>query len=123
MNDKVRQAEAALAAANAEYMSELERDSQRGEGSGAQERRREERLEAMRDAVAQCERDLGAVKGKAAADELANRLAKLHNALESRGDRGTDWSLACSLEDRIGAYQPVSGDVDRAEQLLKKHGY
>ncbi len=59
----------------------------------------------------------------AVADDLANRLMKLHRDLEDRGDRGTDLSLARSLEDRIGSYQPVSGDFDRAEQLLKKHGY
>ncbi|MGZ0002649.1 hypothetical protein [Burkholderia gladioli] len=123
MSKTVEQAEAALAAANAAYLSELKRDSERGEGSGAQERRREEHQQSLRDDIAQCKRDLEVAKRKAAADELANRLAKLHNALENSGDQGTDWSLARSLEDRIGAYQPVSGDVDRAEQLLKKHGY
>lgn len=57
------------------------------------------------------------------ADELAGRLMNLHRALEDRGDKGTDWSLARALEDRIGAYQPISGDFDHAEQLLKKHGF
>jgi uncharacterized protein YpuA (DUF1002 family) len=123
MSKTVEQAEAALASANAAYLSELKRDSERGEGSGAQERRREERLESLRDDVAERERDLEVAKRKAVADDLASGLAKLHYALENRGDQGTDWSLARSLEDRIGAYQPISGDVDRAEQLLKKHGY
>ncbi|MEX3960129.1 hypothetical protein [Trinickia sp. EG282A] len=59
----------------------------------------------------------------ALANELAARLMKLHRDLEDRGDRGMDWSLARSLEDRIGAYQPVAGDFDSAEALLKKHGY
>ncbi len=57
------------------------------------------------------------------ANELANRLMKLHNALEERGERGTDWSLARTLEDRIGAYQPTNGDFERAEELLKKYNY
>jgi len=29
---------------------------------------------------------------------------------------------ARALEDRIGAYEPVSGEIDSAQQLLKKHG-
>ncbi len=56
------------------------------------------------------------------ADELANRLMRLHRALEDRGNKG-DWTLARALEDRIGAYQPSAGDFDRAEELLKKHGF
>lgn len=39
MSQTVKQAEAALAAAQADYLSELQRDAERGEGSGAQERR------------------------------------------------------------------------------------
>jgi hypothetical protein len=58
----------------------------------------------------------------ALADELANRLAELHRSLEDSGNKGTDWSLARALEDRIGAYQPTAGDFDAAEALLKKHG-
>lgn len=37
------------------------------------------------------------------ANALADRLMKLHRDLEDRGDRGTDWSLARALEDRIGS--------------------
>ena len=59
----------------------------------------------------------------ALADELANRLANLHRSLEDRGKKGADWSLARTLEDRIGAYQPSAGDFDRAEQLLQAHGF
>ena len=59
----------------------------------------------------------------ARADELANRLANLHRSLEDSGDKGADWSLARTLEDRIGAYQPTVGDFDAAEALLKKHGF
>jgi hypothetical protein len=51
------------------------------------------------------------------------RLANLHRSLEDRGNKGTDWSLARALEDRIGAYQPSAGDFDRAEQLLQAHGF
>lgn len=58
MNKTVEQATAALPAANAAYLSELERDVERGEGSGAQERRREEHQQSLRDEIAQCERDL-----------------------------------------------------------------
>ncbi|MGF6408387.1 cysteinyl-tRNA synthetase [Paraburkholderia sp. MM5482-R2] len=92
-----------------------------GKEAAAQERRREEHQQSLRDDIAQCERDLEVAKSKAVADDLANRLRKLHLALEDRGDRGTEWSLARALEDRIGAYQPVSGDLDSAKQLLKKH--
>lgn len=59
----------------------------------------------------------------ALANALADRLMKLHRDLEDRGDTGTDWSLARALEDRIGSYQPVTGDFERAEELLKTHGY
>jgi hypothetical protein len=57
------------------------------------------------------------------ADELANRLVRLHRVLEDRGNKGDDWILGRALEDRIGAYQPSAGDFDRAEALLKKHGF
>ena len=57
------------------------------------------------------------------ANELAGRLMRLHRNLEDQGDRGTDWSLARTLEGRIGSYQPVAGDFDRANQLLNKHGF
>lgn len=66
MSKTVEQAEAALARANAALLSELERDAERSEGSGAQERRREERQQSLRDAVAQCERDLAEVRAKPA---------------------------------------------------------
>ncbi|NMG28421.1 hypothetical protein [Aromatoleum evansii] len=62
MDQTVEQAQAALAAANAAYQSELERDCERSEGSGAQERRREEHLQALRDDIARCERELEKVR-------------------------------------------------------------
>ncbi len=66
MSQTVEQAKAALAAANAAYLSELERDAERGEGSGAQERRREEHQQSLRAAIAQCERDLEDAKRRSA---------------------------------------------------------
>lgn len=70
MGKSVEQAQSALAAANAAYLGELERDSERGEGSGAQERRREERQQSLRDAIDRCERELGeAVRAQAAQAE------------------------------------------------------
>lgn len=54
---------------------------------------------------------------------LADRLMKLHHDLENRNDRGADWSYARALEDRIGAYQQVAGDVEVAEALLKKYHF
>lgn len=57
----------------------------------------------------------------ATADELANRLMQLHRLLEDKGTRGNDWTLARALEDRIGSYQPLTGDFDLARQLLAKY--
>lgn len=62
MSKTIEQAEAALEAARAAYLSELERDCERSEGSGAQERRREEIQQSLRDELAKCERDLEEAK-------------------------------------------------------------
>jgi multidrug resistance efflux pump len=62
MTQTVEQAQAALAAAKANYLAELERDCERRDGSFAQEQRREEHQQRLREAVAQCELDLDAVK-------------------------------------------------------------
>lgn len=62
MSKAVEQAEVALASAKAAYLSKLKRDCVRSEGSGAQERRREEHQPSLRDAIIQCERDLDKVK-------------------------------------------------------------
>ncbi|POF41223.1 hypothetical protein B0D71_18510 [Pseudomonas laurylsulfativorans] len=62
MSKTVEQAEAALKAANAAYLNELERDCERRDGSGAQERRREEHQQSLREDIAQCERDLEGAK-------------------------------------------------------------
>jgi hypothetical protein len=58
MIKSIEQAEAALASANAAYLDELRQECERSEGSGAQERRREEHQQLLRDAISQCERDL-----------------------------------------------------------------
>ncbi|OFA09038.1 hypothetical protein [Duganella phyllosphaerae] len=65
MTQTVEQAEIALAKAKAEFLSELETFANSGDGSGAQERRREERLQRLRDAEYQCERDLEQAKRNA----------------------------------------------------------
>lgn len=62
MSKIVEQAEAELAAAKAAYLSELERDCERSDGSGAQERRREEHQQKLRDEIARCERNLEEAK-------------------------------------------------------------
>lgn len=62
MNKTIEQAEAALASAKAAYLDELRRDCERAEGSGAQERRREEHQQSLRDAISQCEHDLEEAK-------------------------------------------------------------
>lgn len=66
MSQTVEQATAALAAANAAYLSELELDAGRGEGSGAQECRREKRQQSLCDAIEECERALEAAKRQSA---------------------------------------------------------
>jgi hypothetical protein len=56
------EAKVALEAASAAYLSALERDCERSEGSGAQERRNDERLERLRDAKYAAKRELEAVE-------------------------------------------------------------
>lgn len=68
MSQTVEQATAALAAANAAYTDELERDAERGGGSGAQEERRERHQQSLRDDIAQCLQDLEAAKRRAASE-------------------------------------------------------
>ena len=54
---------------------------------------------------------------------LANRLMNLHHTLEDEGKMDADWSLARSLEDRIGAFQGTTAkDISSADALLAKHG-
>ncbi|MDQ2077565.1 hypothetical protein [Marinimicrobium sp. ABcell2] len=75
MNRTVNQAEEALESAKSAYTSELKRDIDRGEGSEAQERRREEHQRSLRDNVAQCERDLEVAR-KNAINELTEVLVR-----------------------------------------------
>lgn len=58
MGKTIEQAQAALTEAKTRLLNELERDAQRDQGSDVQERRREDRLESLRNAVDQCEREL-----------------------------------------------------------------
>lgn len=57
------------------------------------------------------------------ADASADRLMRLHHALEDRGNKGDDWTYALALEDRTGANQQASGDFDRAEAALQRLGF
>ncbi|WP_281661180.1 hypothetical protein [Microvirgula aerodenitrificans] len=69
MSMTVEQAAAALAAAEADHLHEIERDSERSEGSGAQERRREKYQQSLREKVAQCKRELEEAKRQQALAE------------------------------------------------------
>lgn len=62
MEISIEEAEANLKAAKADYRAELEADSRRGDGSGRQERLREEKQERLASKVRQCERDLEKAK-------------------------------------------------------------
>ncbi|MGZ8876369.1 MAG: hypothetical protein ACXW1F_07825 [Halobacteriota archaeon] len=58
MSKTVEEAKAALDVARAAVLNEMESDITRKEGSGAQERRREERQQNLRDAEYEAEREL-----------------------------------------------------------------
>lgn len=62
MAKTIEQATADFEAARAAYMSALERDCERSEGSGAQERRNDKYLETLREAERDAERELTAAK-------------------------------------------------------------
>jgi hypothetical protein len=62
MTQTVEQAEAALKTAESALLSELKADCERRDGSGAQERRREEHQQSLRDDVYECERNLESAK-------------------------------------------------------------
>lgn len=65
MSKTIEEVQAQLDAAKAAYLDELRQDSERSEGSGAQERRREEHLQRLKDAVDSCERALELAKSSA----------------------------------------------------------
>ena len=62
MSNTHQEAQAQLDVANAAYQDELQQDGDRSEGSGAQERRREERQQRLKDEVDRCERALELAK-------------------------------------------------------------
>lgn len=82
MSKTVEKATTDLAAANAAYLDELHQDCERSEGSGAQERRREEHQQLLRDRIAQCERDL--------ADAKSHQHQLMVSAFEAKYQR--DWN-------------------------------
>lgn len=62
MSQTVAEAQAAYDAARSAYLNELELDAERRDGSYAQERRREEHQQALRDEQDRCKRALGNAK-------------------------------------------------------------
>lgn len=58
MSMTLQQAESALATANAEYDEEMRQDLTRSDGSGAQERRRDEYKQRLLDRIYSCKQDL-----------------------------------------------------------------
>ncbi|HCE5740195.1 TPA: hypothetical protein NHK44_005861 [Pseudomonas aeruginosa] len=64
MSQTVAEAQAAYDAARSALLNELERDIERPEGSGAQERRREEHQQALRDEEDRCKRALENAKAR-----------------------------------------------------------
>ena len=62
MSEAIKTAQEALNNANAMYLDELRQDSERSEGSGAQERRREENQQRMREEITRSENALEVAK-------------------------------------------------------------
>lgn len=62
----VEQAKAALQEALSTFKDEMDRDTNRGEGSGRQDEARMRRQQTMSDKIAQCERDLEEAKCRSA---------------------------------------------------------
>jgi len=54
-------------------------------------------------------------------DVLA-RLVALQGQLEAKNKKGADWSMARSLEDRIGSEHCRDNDLEEAAVLLRRHG-
>jgi hypothetical protein len=67
MTNALIEAQTQLDAANAAYLAELQQDSNRSEGSGAQERRREERQQNLKAEIERCEQALELAKKTTAA--------------------------------------------------------
>jgi hypothetical protein len=68
MSDAINNARAKLEAAEAALLDELDQDSRRSDGSGAQERRREEHRQRLEDDVESCRRELLELTKKARSD-------------------------------------------------------
>ncbi|WP_423599949.1 hypothetical protein [Roseateles sp. MS654] len=68
MSDAINNARAKLQAAEAALLDELDQDSRRSDGSGAQERRREEHRQRLEDNVESCQRELLELTKKAKPD-------------------------------------------------------
>jgi hypothetical protein len=62
MSNTIEEAQAQLDAANAAHLNELRRDCERSEGSGAQERRREQHQQKLTDEILRCEHALELAK-------------------------------------------------------------
>lgn len=62
MSYTIEEAQAQLDAANAAFLDELRQDSMRSEGSGAQERRREEHQQRLKDEIDRWEHELELAK-------------------------------------------------------------
>lgn len=73
MTKNLEEAKATLHAATAAYASALEHDCERSEGSGAQERRNDERLEKLRDAEYDAKRELEAAERAQTKQEAATQ--------------------------------------------------
>ena len=85
MTKRVEEAKAALDAASAACASALKHDCERSEGSGAQERRNDERLEKLRDAEYDAKRELEAAERDQQRQEAASQEQQ-----KNGNDNGTD---------------------------------
>lgn len=120
MSMTIKQAEAALASAKAASLEESRQDCERSEGSGAQERRRDERQEALREAVYQCERDLEDAKRRHAVHEDMPTQDQVIAAFDSFGDA---FVQPMALRARLGQqdFNP-SSVVDAINAVLSSGG-
>lgn len=62
MSKTIEQAKAALASARAAHLEESRQDSERSDGSSAQERRREAHQQSLKNEISRCERELEEAK-------------------------------------------------------------
>ncbi len=131
MSKTIEQAEADLASANAAYLEELRQDSQRSEGSGAQERRREEHQQSLRDAISQCEQDLEETKRRAAptieaVKALDGRIFAMLNAseldtLEFYRAQGRKFGVAVSIINKADPSElALARSQSQADEIMKR---